>query len=188
MFLDSIKVLLYIPNIIGYIRILFLIYFWKYNNYIYYILSYLLDGVDGFLARKFNQCSIFGYYLDMLIDRISSGYILTLCSYVNPLYIIFLINEEISHLIVLIDCYINNEHQKETKENYLISNLYLRSKYVMFLSIIGSEAYTINFVYKIIKNDVLNITLFFIFIFRQIACFQRMLTSTKRLLNKLKIN
>jgi hypothetical protein len=58
----------------------------------------------------------------------------------------------------------------------------------MFLSIIGSEEFTINFVYKIIKNDVLNITLFFIFMFRQIACFQRMLTSTKRLFNKLKMN
>ncbi len=188
MFFNSIKVLLYIPNIIGYIRILFLIYFQKYDNYLYYILSYLLDGVDGFLARKFNQCSIFGYYLDMLIDRISSGYILTLCSYINPLFIIFLINEEISHLIVLIDCYINNEHQKETKENYLISNLYLSSKYIMFLSIVGSEAFAINFIYKIIDNNLLNITLFLIFMFRQIACFQRMLTSTKRLFSKLKVS
>jgi phosphatidylglycerophosphate synthase len=37
-----------------------------------YAFSYFLDCFDGIVARALNQCSKLGYYLDMIIDRVSS--------------------------------------------------------------------------------------------------------------------
>ncbi|XP_021949151.1 uncharacterized protein LOC110846642 isoform X2 [Folsomia candida] len=51
-------VLLYIPNLIAYFLIL-------------YCISISLDLFDGWSARKFNQCSAFGAWLDVIIDNMS---------------------------------------------------------------------------------------------------------------------
>ena len=57
------KVFLYIPNLVGYLRILSLVIgfaFCEYNYRIFmagYIFSYILDQVDGMAARHFNQCT-----------------------------------------------------------------------------------------------------------------------------------
>jgi CDP-diacylglycerol--inositol 3-phosphatidyltransferase len=54
-------VYLYIPNIIGYFRIIinFIAFAVCYSNKalfaILYFISFVLDGVDGWFARKFNQ-------------------------------------------------------------------------------------------------------------------------------------
>lgn len=71
-------VLLYYPNIIGYIRlILVFISLLLFNNVQwflgFYIVSVVLDAVDGIVARKFNQTSVFGAWFDVVIDLISRG-------------------------------------------------------------------------------------------------------------------
>ncbi len=77
-------VFLYIPNLIGYSRVLFsllsfvlMIFAPQHQNQwstaiILYIASFTLDLFDGMAARKFNQCSDFGGLLDMITDRCST--------------------------------------------------------------------------------------------------------------------
>lgn len=72
------EVLLYTPNIIGYIRLaLLVVSLAVYNNPVaflgFYSISVALDALDGIAARKLNQTSAFGAWLDVLIDLISRG-------------------------------------------------------------------------------------------------------------------
>jgi CDP-diacylglycerol--inositol 3-phosphatidyltransferase len=89
--LSSLDVLLFYPNIIGYIRIILMIlsfYYmylssydidnkkkssgaWK-NALICYMIAFIGDVVDGYVARLFNQSSTFGGVLDMVTDRVST--------------------------------------------------------------------------------------------------------------------
>jgi len=69
-------ILLNIPNTIGYIRILLLaisfVLFWlEYPSLflVFYCCQALLDALDGHLARKFNQCTAFGAWMDVVIDN-----------------------------------------------------------------------------------------------------------------------
>lgn len=71
-------VLLYIPNIIGYARVIlcsmsFVIMLSFPSLWIValvmYLTSFVGDLIDGWLARKFNQTSQFGGVLDMITDR-----------------------------------------------------------------------------------------------------------------------
>merc|ERR1719203_2385319 len=70
------KELFYVANIIDYARVVTL-YWAVYSDTGYafagwYSVSYILDAFDGYAARALNQESRLGYYLDMVIDRISS--------------------------------------------------------------------------------------------------------------------
>jgi len=41
--------------------------------------SQILDGIDGWLARKFDQTSHFGAAMDMVADRIACAYVYMMC-------------------------------------------------------------------------------------------------------------
>ncbi|EZG43645.1 putative CDP-diacylglycerol-inositol 3-phosphatidyltransferase [Gregarina niphandrodes] len=78
---------LYWPNIIGYVRILFLIaavstfhkHAWTAAGY--YTISEILDALDGHVARWLNQASLLGACLDQVTDRLSTLAIyMLLCS------------------------------------------------------------------------------------------------------------
>ncbi|KAL6218150.1 hypothetical protein ACLB2K_011366 [Fragaria x ananassa] len=94
--LTKLSVYLYIPNIIGYIRVLmncyaFAICFSNKSLFsILYFASFVCDGVDGWCARKFNQVSTFGAVLDMVTDRISTACLLVILSQVYRPGLIFL--------------------------------------------------------------------------------------------------
>jgi len=76
---EFVRILLFIPNIIGYLRLTLLFvsyfYFWSHPSVfaILYTASVSLDFFDGILARKFNQCSSFGAWLDVVVDNLSRG-------------------------------------------------------------------------------------------------------------------
>jgi CDP-diacylglycerol--inositol 3-phosphatidyltransferase len=60
----STDVLLYYPNIIGYLRFIFMLlsFFnaekdWK-SSILFYCLAFVGDVVDGFVARHFEQCKL----------------------------------------------------------------------------------------------------------------------------------
>ncbi|PON45072.1 CDP-diacylglycerol-inositol 3-phosphatidyltransferase, eukaryote [Parasponia andersonii] len=90
------SVYLYYPNIIGYIRILmncfaFAICFSNKKLFsVLYFLSFVCDGIDGWVARKFNQVSTFGAVLDMITDRISTACLLVILSQVYRPGLVFL--------------------------------------------------------------------------------------------------
>lgn len=89
------NVLLYYPNLIGYIRVLFMAIAFYYasikdSNWmlstIFYGLAFFGDVVDGYVARAFNQCSEFGGVLDMVTDRVSTGGLLAILIPLYPQY------------------------------------------------------------------------------------------------------
>ncbi|XP_074643054.1 uncharacterized protein LOC141900181 [Tubulanus polymorphus] len=70
---DDLRVFLYVPNIIDYVRISLLIvaYFtftWPSVFLFFYTISCVLDFFDGYAARKLNQISAFGTWLDVAVD------------------------------------------------------------------------------------------------------------------------
>lgn len=85
-------VFLFVPNIIGYFRFLFLLaIFPLYANspiltVIFYGLSQTLDAFDGMAARYFKQTTKFGTVLDMVCDRASNAVILAILSNLYPNY------------------------------------------------------------------------------------------------------
>lgn len=83
-------VLVFIPNIIGLTRVVTMILSFYYcfhdpiKTFILYGVSQGLDAVDGVAARHFDQCSKFGYLLDMLTDRMSTAVLLVVLSHCYP--------------------------------------------------------------------------------------------------------
>ncbi|CAL8107121.1 unnamed protein product [Calicophoron daubneyi] len=71
-------IFLFVPNIIGYLRIILLLYScWTMPksctaSVLAYAISGLLDALDGHAARRLNQSTKFGAMLDMLVDRCAS--------------------------------------------------------------------------------------------------------------------
>ncbi|KAH9648440.1 CDP-diacylglycerol--inositol 3-phosphatidyltransferase 1 [Citrus sinensis] len=86
--LRKLSVYLYIPNIIGYVRVLlnciafYLCFSDKRVFSVLYFISFVCDAIDGWCARKFNQVSTFGAVLDMVTDRISTACLLVILSQV----------------------------------------------------------------------------------------------------------
>lgn len=72
---DKGKILLYIPNLLGYLRIVLAFLSLKYfmvnpdRNVDILVVSALLDAIDGPLARKLNQCSKIGALIDIVADN-----------------------------------------------------------------------------------------------------------------------
>ncbi|OIT24725.1 putative CDP-diacylglycerol--inositol 3-phosphatidyltransferase 2 [Nicotiana tabacum] len=91
-----VNVYLYIPNIIGYLRILmncvaFAVCFADKKLFsLLYFVSFVCDALDGWFARKFNQASTFGAVLDMVTDRVSTACLLVILSQVYRPGLVFL--------------------------------------------------------------------------------------------------
>jgi len=96
------NVLLYIPNLIGYVRVICTLMsficahvrngeMWLLAT-ILYITSFAGDLFDGYAARRFDQCSTFGGVLDMVTDRCSTAGLLVILSWVysDPYKFVFL--------------------------------------------------------------------------------------------------
>lgn len=87
---SSLKVLFYLPNIVGYVRVVLLISglcltphhpMWACALL---TLSGLLDMLDGFLARLLNQSSKFGAIFDYALDRATLACFLFFIAYFYP--------------------------------------------------------------------------------------------------------
>lgn len=86
--IETENIFLFVPNIIGYGRVILALisFYFMPSNYIIasscYIISALLDAVDGHAARYFNQSTKFGAILDQLTDRVGTMCLLaTLCMF-----------------------------------------------------------------------------------------------------------
>lgn len=80
---------LYVPNLIGYIRIILSVVAfadWRspWRFFAYYFSGFVLDAADGLAARQLDQSSEFGAQLDMLTDRCATAALLTVLGALYP--------------------------------------------------------------------------------------------------------
>lgn len=71
----KLAVFVYLPNLIGYARLILICFCWGFFDNFFvclplYLLSAFLDGIDGCLARRLGQTSALGAWLDVLVDNI----------------------------------------------------------------------------------------------------------------------
>lgn len=141
-------VFLFIPNIIGYFRFIFLFaVFPLYRNHplpalTFYALSQILDAFDGMAARHFNQSTRFGAVMDMVCDRASNGVMLAILAGLYPSYSwLFLgdiVLDLVSHWYQMYVALLKGNHHKELKSKWWLLNLYYGNKRVLFTLVAGN--------------------------------------------------
>ncbi|KAL1978175.1 hypothetical protein VTN31DRAFT_1034 [Thermomyces dupontii] len=84
------NIFLFWPNIVGYVRVILAVaslYYMPLHprtcSFLYSV-SCLLDALDGYLARRFNQSTTFGSVLDMVTDRCTTACLLVFLSSAWP--------------------------------------------------------------------------------------------------------
>ena len=133
-----VTVFLFIPNIIGYIRIILTVLaFSRWKDHVrfnaLYFTGFILDGADGLAARRFNQSSEFGAILDMLTDRCATAGLLSILSHLYPAYayifmfLVFL--DGYSHWLQMASglCAGATSHKQATGRSFLLRLYYSRA-------------------------------------------------------------
>lgn len=158
----KLKEFFYLANIIDYGRVITLYWALRADDgwgfAVWYSVSYLLDCVDGYAARALGQESRLGYYLDMVIDRISS----VCCLYkaaqelqqsdavvpkalsgpmVAMLYLSIVVVEIGAHTAVMYMSEVLNIHQKRMGYDWTVVRMYLTDKRCMFVSCVSFEVF-----------------------------------------------
>lgn len=140
---------LYVPNLIGYSRIIlsFAAYFYAdVSPYIFvfcYSLSEILDMFDGIAARYFNQSTKFGAMLDMVTDRCSTIGLMLVIAQQLPKYTFYChfftwldIFSHWSHMLYQLSTG-TDSHKNVAKKGLL--QYYYKTKAFMVLLIVGAE-------------------------------------------------
>ena len=83
------SVFLYVPNVVGYLRIILSIAaFTRWRSprvfFTLYLLGFILDAADGLAARILQQSTEFGAQLDMVTDRVATGALLCVLASLYP--------------------------------------------------------------------------------------------------------
>lgn len=137
------NVFLFVPNLIGYARILLLgsSFYFMLSNYslaiLLYLLSASLDAFDGLAARLFNQSSVFGSILDMLTDRVSTmGILMTLGHLYVDYFFVFqmlLVIDIVSHWVHFFSASLQGKvsHKISDRQTNPLMRLYYESKLVL---------------------------------------------------------
>ncbi|KAK4221472.1 CDP-diacylglycerol--inositol 3-phosphatidyltransferase [Podospora fimiseda] len=140
------NIFLFWPNIIGYSRIVLAIVSLYYMSLhprtccLLYSISCLLDALDGYAARHFEQSTRFGAVLDMVTDRCSTSCLIVFLASAFPRFaIIFqlLISLDLaSHYLHMYATLSmggsNTSHKSVDKSRSKILNLYYTNKNVLF--------------------------------------------------------
>lgn len=114
------NIFLFIPNLIGFGRILLalLAFYWMPTDYSRafwcYMLSAFLDAWDGHAARYFNQSTKFGAMLDQLTDRCGTMCLLVCLSVFYPKYMFWF---QISMAIDIASHWLHTQVSEPTGEN-----------------------------------------------------------------------
>ncbi|XP_066280330.1 CDP-diacylglycerol--inositol 3-phosphatidyltransferase-like isoform X2 [Branchiostoma lanceolatum] len=84
------EVLTFVPNVIDYVRIVLLLVAYyqmpgdPVTGSLCYFSNVILDEVNGYAARLFNQCTRFGSQLDILVDLVGTCGLLTVLCMLYP--------------------------------------------------------------------------------------------------------
>lgn len=137
------NVFFYVPNIIGYVRILLLgcSFYYIFDSHrlalLLYGASYSMDAIDGLAARLLNQSSLFGSILDMLTDRVSTMCLLmTLGHLYSSQFLTFqllLAIDIVSHWLHFFSANIQGKtsHKSSDGETNYATRLYYENKLVL---------------------------------------------------------
>ncbi|KAJ2806635.1 phosphatidylinositol synthase 1 (CDP-alcohol phosphatidyltransferase1) [Coemansia guatemalensis] len=146
----------FVPNLIGYFRVslgavvAFSMYYeYPYVTFICYLASGLLDGADGYYARKLGQCSMFGEVLDMVTDRCTAATLLIYLTqlYKSPLLALaacFLISLDISshYMQMFAQLMVGKTNHKQMDENtHWALKLFYTDKRIFIPLCFGNEAF-----------------------------------------------
>lgn len=150
------SVFYFVPNIIGYARIItLLLSFVTMANYpiitmgFLYSASCLLDAFDGYYARKFNQSTQFGAVLDMVTDRCSTCSLIVYLSVLYPKYFIawqILISLDLaSHYVHMYAQIVSGStsHKKMREGTNWLLKLYYENRIFLFLVCAFNEIFYI---------------------------------------------
>lgn len=147
------NIFLFVPNLIGYARIVLAVisFYYMMTNYVVatwcYIISSLLDAFDGHAARMLNQGTKFGAMLDHLTDRCGTMGLLVALSCLYPRYIFwFQISMSIDiagHWIHLHTSVLqgSSSHKFIDVSGNPIMKLYYTSRPVLFFMCAGNELF-----------------------------------------------
>ncbi|KAI5194533.1 CDP-diacylglycerol-inositol 3-phosphatidyltransferase PIS [Aureobasidium subglaciale] len=139
------NIFLFVPNLIGYVRIVLAIvslYFMPVHPRrcsALYVVSCLLDALDGYAARRFNQGTRFGAVLDMVIDRCTTTCLLVFLATAMPRWAILfqlLISLDLSshymHMYATLSMGEHSHKKVDAKRSWLL-HLYYSNKAVLFI-------------------------------------------------------
>lgn len=147
------NIFLFAPNIIGFARVILALisFYFMPTNYIIaiwcYVISALLDAVDGHAARYFNQSTKFGGMLDQLTDRVGTMCLLVNLSMFYPSYAFwFQLSMAIDiscHWIYLHTTLLQGKssHKFIDMSENSIMRIYYTNKLVLFFMCAGNEAF-----------------------------------------------
>lgn len=149
------QVLLYVPNLIGYIRFIFYLASFISHSLGYwqlclglYAIAFILDEFDGRAARAYNQSSNFGAALDMVADRSATAGLCLILAQLYPDYLLAFIGAialDISSHYYLIYATgmrgsVSHKDSAQWSNNGLLK-LYYGNKPFMDLLILGNELF-----------------------------------------------
>jgi CDP-diacylglycerol--inositol 3-phosphatidyltransferase len=151
------KVFLFIPNLIGYVRIILYLasfLFHSLGNWqlciILYLIAFILDEFDGRAARAYNQNSNFGAALDMVADRSATAGLCLILAQLYPNYLlafIIAIALDISshyYLIYATGMLGKTSHKDSANwTEHSLLKLYYGNKRFMDVLILGNELFYI---------------------------------------------
>lgn len=147
------NVFLFVPNIIGYARIILAImscYYMPFDHVrasLYYIVSGLLDAADGYAARFLNQSSRFGAMLDQLTDRCATLCLMMVLGFFYPKWmILFQLSSALdiaSHWLHMHshDLKGSKSHKSIAATGNPILRLYYTSRPFLFFMCAGNEGF-----------------------------------------------
>jgi|LauGreDrversion4_2_1035121.scaffolds.fasta_scaffold179136_1 CDP-diacylglycerol--inositol 3-phosphatidyltransferase len=146
------SVFMYVPNLIGYTRVVCLIYalqhaFNCWSGFLgFYTAGALLDAVDGWAARKMKQETKFGAVLDMVTDRVSTNmlYFVLAILFSEKYMMIGLLAalDYASHWFRMYAASMTGAHHKTmgASRNWLL-RMYYTKKAFMLVCCVAQEAY-----------------------------------------------
>ncbi|KAL5971759.1 CDP-diacylglycerol--inositol 3-phosphatidyltransferase [Taenia solium] len=158
-------IFIFVPNLIGYARILLLLYACWYMStdpvraVVSYLLSALLDAVDGHVARLLDQSTKFGAALDMLSDRCTTTCLLFTLGVFYPRYL-FLFQMSACIDIASHWLHVQSSIQSGSSSHKTISldgnpllRVYYTNRVILFIMCAGNELfYTMLYLLHFIKG------------------------------------
>lgn len=147
------EIFLFIPNLIGYFRIVTAILsFLCMKNHpiltlIFYGISGFLDAFDGYAARRYNQGTRFGAVLDMVTDRCATSSLIVYLSVLYPKFTIgwqLLVSLDLAshymHMYAMLSAGSNSHKNVDSSQSKLLS-LYYTNRKVLFIVCLVNELF-----------------------------------------------